>query len=56
VLALATLGAPAIFGELVSLVEFGDFLFEIHGRDYSGCRRSARVSDLTPCLQRKSRQ
>src|SRR5271165_4698561 len=31
VLAFAAFGAPAIFGELVPFVEFGNFLFEIHG-------------------------
>jgi hypothetical protein len=37
VLALAALGSAAIFGELVALLEFGNFLFEIHaGKDYSG--------------------
>ena len=30
VLALAALGSAAIFGELVALLEFGNFLFEIH--------------------------
>ena len=32
VLALAALRSAAVFGELVSFFEFGDFLFEIHAR------------------------
>jgi hypothetical protein len=37
VLALAALGSAAIFGELVALLEFGKFLFEIHaGRIIAG--------------------
>jgi hypothetical protein len=31
-LPLAALGASAVFGQLVPLVEFGDFFFEIHGQ------------------------
>ena len=31
-LALAALGAATVFRELVPLIEFGDFLFEIHGQ------------------------
>jgi hypothetical protein len=31
VLAFAALGATAILGELIPLVQFGDFLFKIHG-------------------------
>jgi hypothetical protein len=31
-LAVAALGTPAVFGQLVPLFEFGDLLFEIHGQ------------------------
>jgi hypothetical protein len=44
-LALAALGASAVFGKLVALRQFRDFLFKIHGLDYSRTSRSLLVRD-----------
>jgi hypothetical protein len=49
VLALAALGSAAVFGELVALLEFGKFLFKIHGgRIISG--------GAGGCFRRRKRQ
>jgi hypothetical protein len=41
-LALSSLSPATIFSELVSLLEFSNFLFEIHsGRNYSGSKQLA---------------
>ena len=37
VLARAALFAAASFGQRVAALQFGQFLFQIHGRDYKHC-------------------